>query len=499
MGATDPTLSGLTIAEASRRLREGSMKAVDLTQSCINRIEAVDAQLNAVICKTFDRALDQAKKIDASPATTRAPLAGIPYLTKDIFCEEGVPSTAASNVLRGGLHGKDYIPPFDSTTTRKLKEAGAISLGHSNTDEFVMGSSTESSCYGTSKNPWDTTRVPGGSSGGSAAAVAADESIFATGTDTGGSIRQPAALTGTTGLKVTYGRVSRYGVIAMTSSLDTIGPICKTAEDCAIVLEAIAGRDPLDATTPDVAVPSYSGLLEGSMKGMKIGLPREYMADGLHPEVEAAVKAAVKAYEDMGATIVDVSLPHTKYGVATYYVLCPCEVSSNLARFDGVRYGSTSSPHVSQEQSLVEYYERVRSGGFGAEVKRRIMIGTHALSAGYYEAYYRQAQKIRTLVLKDFTEAFQKVDLLLTPTTPNPAFTIGSKTSDPVTMYMEDVCTIPASLAGVPALSLPCGFSKDGLPIGLQIIGPAFEEAKVLMAGHQYQKITDWHTKKPTL
>ncbi len=495
MAAIDPSLSRLTIAEASRRLRDGSVTSVDLTQSCIDRIEAVDSKINAVVHKSFDRALEQAKKIDASKGANDSPLAGIPYLNKDVFCEEGVPSTVASNVLRGGLHGKDYIPPFDSTTTRKLKEAGAVSLGHANTDEFVMGSSTESSCYGTSKNPWDTTRVPGGSSGGSAAGVAADEAIFATGTDTGGSIRQPAALTGTTGLKVTYGRVSRYGVIAMTSSLDTIGPICKTAEDCAIVLEAIAGKDALDATTPDVAVPSYSKLLEGSMKGMKIGIPTEYFAAGLHPEVAASVKDAVKAYEDMGATIVDVSLPHTKYGVATYYVLCPCEVSSNLARYDGVRYGASDKT----PESLVDYYERVRSGGFGAEVKRRIMIGTHALSAGYYDAYYRQAQKIRTLVLKDFTEAFQKVDLLLTPTTPNPAFAIGSKTNDPVTMYMEDVCTIPASLAGVPALSLPCGFTKDGLPIGLQIIGPAFEEAKVLMAGHQYQKQTDWHSRRAPL
>jgi aspartyl-tRNA(Asn)/glutamyl-tRNA(Gln) amidotransferase subunit A len=495
MAATEPTLSGLTVAEASRRLREGSVTSVDLVTSCIDRIDAVDGTLNAVVHRSFDRALEHAKKIDASPADARGSLAGIPYLTKDIFCEEGVPSTAASNVLRGGLHGKDYVPPFDSTTTRMLKEAGAISLGHANTDEFVMGSSTESSCYGPSKNPWDVTRVPGGSSGGSAAAVAADEAIFATGTDTGGSIRQPAALTGTTGLKVTYGRVSRYGVIAMTSSLDTIGPICKTAEDCALVLQAIAGKDPLDATTPDVPVPSYAPLLEGSVKGMTVGIPREYFAEGLHPEVEASVKDAVKAFEGMGATVVDVSLPHTTYGVATYYVLCPCEVSSNLARYDGVRYGA-SDPAA---RSLVEYYERVRSGGFGAEVKRRIMIGTHALSAGYYDAYYRQAQKIRTLVKKDFDDVFRTVDLLLTPTTPNPAFAIGAKTDDPVTMYMEDVCTIPASLAGVPALSLPCGFTKDGLPIGLQIIGPAFEEGRVLMAGHRYQAITDWHSRRPPL
>ncbi len=488
-------LHTLTIAEASRRLHDGSITSVDLTTSCIKRIEAIDGQLNAVICKTFDRALEQAKNIDASPRASRSPLAGIPYLTKDLFCEEGIPTTAASNVLRKGLHGKDYTPPYDSTTTRKLKEAGAISLGKSNTDDAAMGSSTESSCYGPTKNPGDTTRVPGGSSGGSAAGVAADECLFATGTDTGGSIRQPAALSGCTGLKVTYGRVSRYGVISMTSSLDTIGALCKTAEDCAIVLEAIAGHDPLDATTPDVPVPSYRTLLDGSMKGVRIGLPREYLAEGIDPEVEASIRAAVETFRGMGAIITDVSLPHTKYGVATYYVLCPCEVSSNLARYDGVRYGRSDN----NADSLIDYYERVRSGGFGQEPKRRIMIGTHALSAGYYDAYYRKAQKIRTLVQKDFTEAFKTVDLLLTPTAPNPAFPLGSKTSDPITMYMEDVCTIPASLAGVPALSVPCGFSKHRLPIGLQIIAPAFEEGRVLMAGHQYQKTTDWHTRKPSL
>lgn len=495
MAPIDSSLSGLTIAEASRRLRDGSVTSVDLTNACIERIEKVDGALNAVVCRTFDRALEQAKTIDQSPAASRGPLAGIPYLTKDVFCEKGVPSTVASNVLRAGLHGKDYAPPFDSTTTAKLKAAGAVSIGHANTDEFVMGSSTESSCYGPSRNPWDTERVPGGSSGGSAAAVAADECVFATGTDTGGSIRQPAALTGTTGLKVTYGRVSRYGVIAMTSSLDTIGPICKTAEDCAMVLQAIAGKDPLDATTPDVPVPSYAAALEGSLKGMKIGVPREYVSAGLHPEVEASMKDAMKAFEAMGATLVDVSLPHTRYGVATYYVLCPCEVSSNLARYDGIRYGASSKDPA----SLIDYYEAVRSGGFGAEVKRRIMIGTHALSAGYYDAYYRQAQKVRTLVKKDFDDAFQTVDLLLTPTTPNPAFKVGEKTDDPVTMYMEDVCTTPASLAGVPALSLPCGFTQAGLPIGMQLIGPAFEEGRVLMAGHRYQEQTDWHAKRPNL
>jgi len=376
-----------------------------------------------------------------------------------------------------------------------LRKAGAISLGHANTDEFVMGSSTESSCYGPSKNPWDTTRVPGGSSGGSAAGVSADFALFATGTDTGGSIRQPASLCGVSGLKVTYGRVSRYGVIAMTSSLDTIGPICKSAEDCAMVLEAIAGHDPMDATTPNVPTEAYSSLLEGSMKGVKIGLPKEYFIEGMHPEVEKSVRAAAKIYAQMGAEIVDVSLPHTEYGVATYYVICPCEVSSNLARFDGIRYGHTSA----KQGSLIEYYEHARSEGFGAETKRRIMIGTYALSAGYYDAYYRQAQKVRTLVKKDFADAFTKVDLILTPTAPTPAFTIGEKASDPVQMYLSDAFTIPASLAGVPGLSIPCGLSSSGLPIGMQLIGPDFAESSILRAGHQFQKQTDYHTKKPSL
>lgn len=491
--ATNP-LSTLTISEASRRLHDGSISSTDLVQSCIDRIEAVDSTLNAVVHRSFDRALEEAKKIDSDRSTHESPLAGIPYLTKDMFCEEGVPTTAASNVLRKGLHGKDYVPAHDSTAVAKLKEAGAISLGKSNTDEFAMGSSTESSCYGPSKNPWDTTRVPGGSSGGSAAGVAADEAVFALGTDTGGSIRLPAAFTGCTGLKVTYGRVSRYGVISMSSSLDTIGPLCKTAEDCAIILEAIAGHDPKDATTPDVPVPHYTKELEGSMKGVRIGLPREYFAEGLHPDVEASVKDAVEAYKDMGATIVDVSLPHTKYGVATYYVICPCEVSSNLARYDGVRFGASDTA-----ESLVAYYEAVRSGGFGTEAKRRIMIGTHALSAGYYDAYYRQAQRVRTLVKKDFDDVFQNVDLLLAPTAPNEAWVIGEKENDPVSVYMEDVCTIPASLAGIPGLSLPCGFTKNNLPIGLQILGPAFEEARILRAGHQYQKVTDWHTRRAVL
>ncbi len=484
----------LTIAQAHDKLRSKEISAEELAKACIDRIEAVDGQLNNLIFKNYDRALEEAKKADERGAF-ESPLAGIPYFTKDVFCEQGVPSTVASNVLRGEKGGKDYVPPFDSTTTALLKKAGAISLGHANTDQFVMGSSTETSCYGPSRNPWDTTRVPGGSSGGSASGVAADECLFATGTDTGGSIRQPASLCGVTGLKVTYGRVSRYGVIAMTSSLDTIGPITKTAEDAAIVLQALAGHDPLDATTPDIPVPDYRQDLNKSIKGLRIGLPKEYFIEGIDPDVEKAVREASKVLQDMGATVEEVSLPHTEYGVATYYVICPCEVSSNLARFDGIRFGTS----VNDPKDLLEYYERVRSQGFGAEVKRRIMIGTFALSAGYTDAYYYQAMKVRTLVKRDFDDVFKKVDVLLTPTAPSAAFKIGEKANDPVQMYLNDAFTIPASLAGIPGISVPCGFTSSGLPIGLQILGGYFREDLLLNVAHQYQQATHWLERKPAL
>jgi aspartyl-tRNA(Asn)/glutamyl-tRNA(Gln) amidotransferase subunit A len=488
-------LSSLTIAAAHDKLRSKEISSMELTKACMDRIEATDGTLKNLVYRTFDRALEEAKKIDASGDFSQSPLAGIPYLTKDVFCEAGVPSTVCSDVLRGVKGGKDYIPPFDSTTTALLTKAGAISLGHSNTDQFVMGSSTETSCFGPSHNPWDTTRVPGGSSGGSASAVAADQAIFATGTDTGGSIRQPASYCGVTGLKVTYGRVSRYGVIAMTSSLDTIGPITKTAEDAAIVLQAIAGRDPLDATTPDISVDDYREALQKPLKGLRIGLPKEYFIEGIDPEVEASVRAAAETFKAMGATIEEVSLPHTEYGVATYYVICPCEVASNLARFDGIRFGTSASAPA----DLLEYYERVRSQGFGAEVKRRIMIGTFALSAGYTDAYYYKALKVRTLVKRDFDEVFKKVDVLLTPTAPTAAFKIGEKANDPVQMYLNDAFTIPGSLAGVPGISVPCGFTKGGLPIGVQILGPHFREDLLLNVAHQYQQSTDWLTRKPSL
>jgi aspartyl-tRNA(Asn)/glutamyl-tRNA(Gln) amidotransferase subunit A len=486
--------NALTIADAHKKLRAKEISSVDLVKACLERIGSVDGTLKNIVYDTFDRALEEAKKVDAS-GNFDSPLAGIPYLTKDVFCEAGVPSTVCSDVLRGSKGGKDYIPPFDSTTTALLKKAGAISLGHANTDQFVMGSSTETSCFGPSHNPWNPDYVPGGSSGGSASAVASDEVLFATGTDTGGSIRQPAAFCGATGLKVTYGRVSRYGVIAMTSSLDTIGPITKTAEDAAIVLQAIAGHDPMDTTTPKVTVPDYLADLDKPIKGLRIGLPKEYFIKGIDPQVEQGIREAAKVLEGMGAEVKEVSLPHTEYGVATYYVICPCEVASNLARFDGIRYGTSAE----KPADLLDYYERVRSQGFGAEVKRRIMVGTFALSAGYTDAYYYQALKVRTLVKRDFDEVFKDVDVILTPTAPTGAFKIGEKANDPVQMYLNDAFTIPASLAGIPGISVPCGFTKENLPIGLQILGPHFREDLILNVAHQYQKATDWLTKKPSL
>lgn len=483
-------LHALSIAQAHEGLKAKRFSCVELTQACIDRIQAVDHALNAVVHRNFERALQEAKTFDDQGMITTA-LSGIPYLTKDVFCEAGIPTTACSNILRA----KNYVPPFDSTTTRRLKAAGAISLGKTNTDEFTMGGSTETSCYGVTRNPWDTTRVAGGSSGGSAAAVAADEACFALATDTGGSIRQPAGFCGVPGIRPTYGRTSRFGVMSMASSLDTIGPIGKTVEDLAIVLQAIAGKDPYDATTGDVPVPDYRAALTGHVKGLKIGLPKEYFISGMHPDVEAAVRAAAQCFRTLGATIQEISLPHTRYATPCYYVLCPCEVSSNMARYDGIRYGHT----VEDAEDLLEYYTRVRSEGFGPEVKRRIMLGTYALSAGYFDAYYRQAQKVRTLLKQDFTEAFRTVDLIISPVSPTPAFTVGAHENDPVAMYLEDVFLGSQPMAGIPCLSVPCGFSEDHLPIGLQIMGPQWGEEIILRAADAYEKATSWRERKPKL
>ena len=484
------SLSALTVAEALKKLRAKECTAAELTQACIERIESVDKKLNAVVHRNFDRALEQAKKIDKKKEYA-APLAGIPYLAKDVYCEKGIPTTACSNVLRD----KDYRPPYDSTTTVRLTAAGAISLGKSNTDEFTMGASTETSCYGVTRNPWDTARVAGGSSGGSAAGTAADECLFALGTDTGGSIRQPAGFNNIVGLRTTYGRTSRFGVMSMASSLDTIGPLCKSVEDIAIVLTVIAGKDPYDATTSDQPVPDYASFLKKDVKGMKIGIPKEYFIEGLNAEVEGAVRAAAKQLEGLGAKLIDISLPHTKYALATYYVLCPCEVSSNMARYDGVRYGHT----VKDRDDLRTYYEAVRGSGFGAEVKRRIMVGTYALSTGYYDAYYRQAQKVRTLICRDFEKVYKKVDLVVAPVSPTPAFTVGAHANDPVAMYLEDAFMDGAVMAGLPAISVPCGFSKNNLPIGLQIMGRQWGEGDVLRAAYAYEQATEWHKRKPAL
>lgn len=483
-------LSSLTISQANAKLKKKEISSEELTRSCIERIEKVDGKLNAIVHRNFDAAIEAAKKVDQKGAF-ETPLSGIPYLAKDVYCEAGVPTTGCSNMLRE----KNYIPPFDSTTTKRLKNAGAISIGKTNTDEFTMGGSTETSCYGVTRNPWDISRVAGGSSGGSAAAVAADEAMFALGTDTGGSIRQPASFCSITGIRPTYGRTSRYGVMSMASSLDTIGPMCKSVEDLAIVLEAIAGKDVMDGTTSDRPVPNYRGALKKDLKGVRVGLPKEYFIEGMHAETEAAVREAAKVLTSLGATVTEMSLPHTKYALATYYVLCPSEVSSNMARYDGLRFGHT----VKKPADLVDYYQRARSEGFGTEVKRRIMIGTYALSAGYFDAYYLKAQKVRTLIGKDFEEAFKKFDLIISPVAPTPAFKVGAHNDDPVAMYLEDVFMDGAVMAGIPALSVPCGLSKEGLPIGLQMMGPQWGEGAILNAAFAYEQATEWHTKKPTM
>lgn len=483
------SLSFLTITEAHKKLRAKEITSVELVESCLERIGKVDGTLNAVVHKSGDRALQEAKSVDAKGVFDH-PLQGIPYLSKDVFSEKGVATTACSTILRD----KDYISPFDSTTTKRLKAAGAISLGKSNTDEFTMGASTETSCFGVTKNPWDITRVAGGSSGGSAAAVGADECLFALGTDTGGSIRQPAAYCSVVGFRPTYGRTSRYGVLSMASSLDTIGPMAKTVEDAAIILEAIAGHDTMDGTTSQKAVEPYSKHLSTDLKGVTVGVPKEYVVDGMDPEILSNLEEAKKVLTSLGATLKEISLPHTKYALATYYILCPSEVSSNMARYDGIRFGKKGSA-----DSLLSHYESVRGEGFGSEVKRRIMIGTYALSSGYYDAYYLKAQKVRTLIRKDFDEAYKTVDVIISPVTPTPAFTIGAHNNDPVAMYLEDAFMDGAVMAGIPAMSVPSGFSAKGLPIGLQIMGPQWGESPVLKAAYAYEQATKWYQKRPSI
>lgn len=484
-------ITGLSLAETIVGLNTGKFTSSELVSAYQGRRESVGAKLDAFLSTQDEQSLEQAKQVDERRARgDKLPaLAGLPMAVKDNYNVVGTETTAGSKILKG------YISQYDATSIKKLKEAGVIITGKTNMDEFAMGSSTENSAYKTTKNPWDVTRVPGGSSGGSAAAVSADLCVAALGSDTGGSVRQPAALTGTVGLKPTYGRISRYGVLSLASSLDVVGTFTKTVGDAALLLEVLAGEDPKDATCHTQFPPVYSNLLtDTNVKGLRIGLPKEYFSQGLQPEVEAQVRAAAEQLKKMGAKLVDVSLPHSKYALSTYYIILPCEASANLARYDGMRYGASAK----SAKNLLEAYMQSRAAGFGPEPTRRIMLGTYALSSGYYDAYYRRAQKVRTLVRKDFIDAFKKVDVLLTPTTPTPAFKLGEKKQDPLAMYLSDVMTVAINVAGVPALSLPCGF-VDGLPVGMQLIAPDLNEEQLFKVGHAYQSQTDWHLKKPAL
>jgi aspartyl-tRNA(Asn)/glutamyl-tRNA(Gln) amidotransferase subunit A len=479
-------LHNLSIGELGRALRAGKTSSVEITRHFLSRIERLNPALNALITVTAEQALAAAAAADGRRAAgEQGPLLGIPLIHKDIFCTDGVRTSCGSRML------DNFIAPYDATVVTRLKEAGTVMLAKANMDEFAMGSSNETSFYGPVKNPWDTRKVPGGSSGGSAAAAAARMAAFTTGTDTGGSIRQPAALTGVTGVKPTYGRVSRYGMIAFASSLDQAGVLARSAEDAAIVLAVMAGFDPKDSTSIDTPVPDYSAALEEPLAGLKIGLLREFF-DGLEARNAALIHDALKVYRSLGAQTVEVSLPHLPLSVPTYYVVAPAECSSNLSRFDGVRFGH----RCENPKDLLDLYKRSRGEGFGAEVKRRIMTGTYVLSAGYFDAYYLKAQKVRRLITDDFRAAFAQVDLLIGPTTPTPAFDIGAKVDDPITMYLNDIYTIGANLAGLPGLSLPCGF-VEGLPMGLQLIGPHFSESRLLNAAHRYQTATEWHMQAP--
>ncbi|HLB05642.1 MAG TPA: Asp-tRNA(Asn)/Glu-tRNA(Gln) amidotransferase subunit GatA [Thermodesulfobacteriota bacterium] len=480
----------LTIHELHEKLKNKEVSSVEATREVFSRIDAVEDKVRSFVTITRDEAMRQAEEADKRIASGDIrPLTGIPIAVKDIFCTKGIRTTCSSKIL------ENFIPPYDSTVVAKLKKEGAVILGKTNMDEFAMGSSTETSFFGVTRNPWDLDRVPGGSSGGSAASLAASECIASIGTDTGGSIRQPAALCGVVGLKPTYGRVSRYGMIAFASSLDQGGPMTKDVRDAATMLQAMAGHDRMDSTSVDIAVPDYSKALASDIKGLKIGLPKEYFIEGMNKEVDESVRKAVKDMEGLGAEVVEITLPHTEYAVAVYYLVATAEASSNLARFDGAKYGYRAE----NAKDLLDMYKRTRAEGFGSEVKRRIMLGTYALSSGYYDAYYLKAQKARTLIKKDFDDAFKKCDVIVTPTAPTPAFKIGEKTADPLQMYLSDIFTISVNLAGLPAISLPCGFTGSNLPIGLQIIGKGFDEETVLRAAHAYEQATEWHKKKPNL
>ncbi len=484
-------LHQLTIQQAQQKLSSGAVSSLELTEALIERIIAVDNEVKAYLTLTLELALQAARSADARRATGEdGSLLGIPLAIKDVICVKGAPTTCGSQILEG------FIPPFDATVVQRLKAAGAVILGKTNMDEFAMGSSTENSAYFATHNPWDLTRVPGGSSGGSAAAVAAEMCLGAFGSDTGGSVRQPAALCGVVGVKPSYGRVSRYGLVAFASSLDQIGTFARTVTDAAMLLGVVAGYDPLDSTSVDAPVPDYTAELgdEADLDGIRIGVPKEYFVAGVQAEIENAVRAAIDKLADLGAEVKEVSLPHTDYALPVYYLIAPAEASANLARYDGVRYG-----YRAQADGVKQVYRRSRGTGFGPEVKRRIMLGTYALSAGYYDAYYLKAQKVRTLIKNDFDAAFEQVDVIAAPTTPTTAFRIGEKAADPLEMYLADVFTLSVNLAGICGLSLPCGFDDQGLPIGLQLMGPAFGEAVVFKTARAYEAVTDWHRRRPAL
>jgi aspartyl-tRNA(Asn)/glutamyl-tRNA(Gln) amidotransferase subunit A len=486
-------LNLFTISELASKLARREISAREVMQSCLDQIARMDEKIHAFISYDSPEALSQAdatdKQISSSATHAQKPLLGIPIAIKDVLAVKNQPLNCGSKIL-----GK-FISPYDATVIEKLKAAGAIVFGRCNMDEFAMGSSTENSAFGVTRNPWDTTRIPGGSSGGSAAAVAADECIASLGTDTGGSIRQPAALCGVVGLKPTYGRVSRCGLVAFASSLDQIGPFTKDVRDSATMLGVLSGVDPRDSTSVPQSVPNYANALAGKIRGLKLGLPKEYMIGGLDAEVKAAVDTAVKQLEKLGAEIMEISLPHTDYAVATYYIIATAEASANLARFDGIRYGARVDGN-----DLTELYSKTRGAGFGDEVKRRIILGTYVLSSGYYDAYYLRAQKVRTLIRNDFLQAFEKVDAIVTPTTPTAAFKVGEKSDDPLQMYLSDIFTISCNLAGICGISIPCGFTKNPkLPIGLQLLGKPFGEETILRIAYAYEQSTQWHLEKPSL
>ena len=485
------TLTSLTIHELHQKIKNGETTSRQLTESVFQRIEKIDPKIRAYATLTRDVAMAQAEAGDQRIRSGQAvaPLTGIPLALKDNLCTRSVRTTCSSKIL------ENFVPPYDATVVEKFKNNGFVMAGKTNMDEFAMGSSTENSAFAVTKNPWSTDRIPGGSSGGSAAAVAADLCIAAVGSDTGGSIRQPAACCGVVGFKPTYGRVSRYGLVAFASSLDQIGPLTKDVTDSALMMNAISGHDPMDSTSADIACPDFTRALVKDVKGLRLGMPKEYFIEGMDPEVERAVKESVRLLEKAGAVIKNIRLPHTSYAVATYYLLATAEASSNLARYDGVKYGYRTK----QAKNLLDMYMKTRSEGFGQEVKRRIMLGTYALSAGYYDAYYRKAQQVRTLIKDDFDVAWKEVDAILTPTAPTPAFLMGEKTQDPLQMYLSDIFTISVNLAGIPAISIPCGFTKSNLPIGLQILGRPFDEETVLRVAYAYEQETDWHKRKPNL